>query len=79
MGETLNVFTYFRSLSGIEIVDHAIIEREHRSSSPNLRTHVADCRHTYAGKRFDTWAPVLNDGAGSTLDRKDACDLQDDI
>lgn len=74
-GEVANVLT----LSGLQVVVHAVIVGEKRGSSTNFSTHVTDGTHTSARKRVDTRSVVLNDSTSTTLDSEEASDLKDDI
>ena len=74
-GEVANVLT----LSGLQVVVHAVIVGEKRGGSTNFSTHVTDGTHTGARKRVDTRSVVLNDGTSTTLDSEEASDLKDDI
>jgi hypothetical protein len=73
--ELTNVLT----LSGLQVVVHAVVEGEQRGSSADFSTHVTDGGHTGARKRVDTRSVVFNDGTSTTLDSEEAGDLQDDI
>eukprot|EP00955_Chlamydomonas_euryale_P072936 361570-Chlamydomonas_euryale.AAC.6 len=62
-----------------EVVVHALIVREHGRRRANLGAHVADGGHAGARHGLHTWAKVLDNGAGATLDGEDASDLEDDV
>ena len=79
MLEALGVVGDFRALGRVEVVDHAVVEREERGRSADFSTHVADRGHTGARERLDTRSSVLDDSASSTLDGKNASNLEDDI
>ena len=79
MLEALGVLGDLTALGNIQVVGHARVEWEHRRGSTDLGTHVADCSHTSARERFDTGTSVLDDSASTTLDRKNASDLKNNI
>ena len=77
--EALGVVGDVRTLGGIEVVDHAVVEGEERGRRTNLGTHITDRGHTRARERLDTRASVLNDGTSAALDGEDTSDLEDDV
>lgn len=77
--EPLSVSSDVTALSSLEIVDHTVVEGEHRSRRTNFGTHVADRGHTRARERFDTRTRVLDDSTSTALDRKNTSDLEDDV
>ncbi len=74
-GEVSNVLT----LGDGKVIVHAVVEWEEGGGGTNLSTHVANGSHTSARDLVDTWAEVLNNGTGSTLDGEDTSNLEDDI
>ena len=79
MLESLRVVGDVGALRRVEVIDHAVVEREERGRSADFSTHVADRGHTGAGERLDTRSSVLDDSASSTLDGEDASNLENDI
>lgn len=79
MGEGFGIVSNVGTLGSLEVVDHAVVEGEERSCSTNFSTHVTNRSHTRAGERFDTRTTVLDDSTSSTLDRKNAGNLEDDV
>lgn len=77
--EALSVLGNFRTFGCVQVVDHAVIEGEERSSSTDLGTHVTDRSHARARERLDTRTAVLNNGTSSALDSEDTSNLEDDI
>ena len=77
--ETLSVLGDVRTVGRVEVVGHAVVEREERGGGTDFSTHVADGRHARARQGLDTRTGVLNNSAGTTLDGEDASDLEDDI
>ena len=77
--EALSVVGDVGALSRVEVVDHAVVEREERGCSADFSTHVTDRGHTGARERLDTRTSVLDDGTSAALDREDTSDLQDDV
>ena len=77
--EALGVLGDLTTLGNVQVVGHAAVEREHRRSSTDFGTHVANRSHASARKRLNARASVLNNGASSALDRKNTSDLEDDI
>lgn len=67
------------TLGGLEVVGHAAVEGEHGGGGTNLGTHVTDGGHTSARERLETRAEVLDDSTSSTLDGKDASNLEDNV
>lgn len=79
MCEPLSVSGNVIALGSLEVVDHTVVEGEHRSRRTNLGTHVTDRGHTRARKRLDTRTGVLDDSTSAALDRKNTSDLEDDV
>jgi hypothetical protein len=77
--EALGVFGNLRSLGGIEVVGHTVVEGEKTGGGTNFGTHVADGGHAGARQRFNTRSVVLDDSTGTTLDSKDTSDFENDI
>ena len=67
------------TLGDLEVVVHAVVVGEERSSGTNLSTHVANGTHTSARKGLDTRTVVFDDGTSTTLDSKETSDLEDNI
>lgn len=79
MRELSGVVGDFGALGSVEVVGHALVEREEGGGSTDFGTHVANGGHTGCGERFNTRATVLDDGTGSALDGQDTSDLEDNI
>jgi hypothetical protein len=79
VGESCSILADFRALSRVEVVDHAVVEGEHRRRRADFGAHVTDSSHTRAGERFDAGTFVFNDGTCTALDREDTRDLQDNV
>lgn len=79
MLELLGVCRNITALRGIQIVDHAVVEREQRCSRTNFCTHVADRCHTRAREGLNTRTVVLDDRTSTTLDRENTSNLEDNI
>lgn len=77
--EALGILGDLTALGGVQIVGHAAVEGEHRRSSTDFSTHVADRSHASARERLDTRTGVLNDSTSSTLDRENTSNLEDNI
>jgi hypothetical protein len=75
MSESGSILADFRAFSCVEIVDHAVVEREHGRRCTDFSTHVTDSSHTRAGEGFDTGTFVFNDGTCTTFDCEDTSDL----
>lgn len=67
------------TLGDLEVVVHAVVVGEERSSGTNFSTHVANSTHTGAREGLDTRTVVLDDGTSTTLDSKETSDLEDNI
>ena len=77
--ELLGIVCDHGTVGGIEIVGHAVVEGEEGGGGTDFSTHVADGSHASAAEGFDTRAGVLDDGTCSTLDGKNASDLENDV
>ena len=67
------------ALGRVKIVNHAIVEGEERSRCANFSSHVTDCGHASARKRFDTRSLVLDNSARTTLHSENTRNLEDNI
>lgn len=74
-GEVGDVLT----LCSAQVVVHAVVVGEERSSGTNLSTHVTNRTHPSARKRVDTRTMVLDDSTSTTLDGKKTSDLKDNV
>jgi hypothetical protein len=79
VAESLCVFRDFRTLGGIEVVDHAAIEGEQARRSADFSTHVTDGSHASAREGFDTGSIVFDNGTCTSLDGEDTCHFKNDI
>lgn len=79
MLEALSVLGDFTTLGNVQVIGHAAVEREHRCSSTDFGTHVADRSHASARERLDTGTSVLNDGTSSSFNRENTSDLENNI
>ena len=77
--ELLGVVGDQRAVRGVEIVAHPVVEGEEGGRGADFSSHVADRSHASAAERFDTRSGVLDDGTCSTLDGKNAGDLENDV
>ncbi len=79
VSKALRILGNFRSLRGVEIVNHTAVEGEERGRGTNFGTHVADRGHTRARERLDTGTVIFDDGTSSTLDGENTSDLEDNV
>lgn len=77
--ELLGVLRNGRTVGGLEVSAHSVVEGEKRGSGANLSSHVTDSSHTGTRERLDTGTVVLNDSTSTALDSENTRNLEDNI
>lgn len=77
--ECLSVFSNVTALRCLKVAGHTVVEGEERGRCANFSTHVANRSHTRARERLDSRTVILDNCAGTTLDRENASNFEDNI
>lgn len=75
----LGVLRNGRTVGGLEVAAHSVVEGEERGGGTNFSSHVTDGSHTGTRERLDTRTVVLNDSTSTTLDSEDTGNLEDNV
>lgn len=77
--EFLGLLGDIAAAGGLQVVAHALVEREGRCGGTDLGAHIANGRHARARNGVNATAIVFDDGACASFDGQDVGHLQDDV